>query len=107
MLKNATRICEASFGNLLLSEGGVLRVAAMNSAPPAWEELRRRNPLIHFGPKSPLARIFATRHFEHITDIRMEEAYIKREQAAVMFVEMTGARTVLAVPMLKENELIG
>jgi transcriptional regulator with GAF, ATPase, and Fis domain len=37
----------------------------------------------------------------------MEEAYLESEPTVVAFVEMTGARTVLAVPMLKENELIG
>jgi GAF domain-containing protein len=107
MLENATRICEASFGNLLLSEGRTFRVAAMYGAPPAWDDLRRRDPVVRFGPKSPLARIAITRRLEHIADIRMEEAYLEREQTVVAFVEMTGARTVLAVPMLKENELIG
>ncbi len=107
MLENATRICEASFGNLLLSEGRTFRVAAMYGAPPAWDELRRRDPVVRFGPKSPLARIATTRRLEHIADIRMEEAYLEREQTVVAFVEMTGARTVLAVPMLKDNELIG
>ena len=107
MLENATRICEASFGNLLLSEGSAFRVAAMHGAPLAWDELRRRDPVIRFGPKSPLARIAATRQLEHIADVRMEEAYLERDQTVVTFVERTGARTVLAVPMLKENELIG
>jgi two-component system NtrC family sensor kinase len=107
MLENATRICEASFGNLLLYEGNAFRVAAMHGAPLAWDELRRRDPVIRFGPKSPLARIAATRQLGHIADIRMEEAYLEREQAVVTFVETTGARTVLGVPMLKENELIG
>ena len=107
MLANAVRICEASFGNLLLSEGTAFRVAAMHGAPLAWDELRRREPVIRFGPKSPLARFAATRKLQHIADIRKEEAYLEREQTVVAFVEMTGARTVLAVPMLKENELIG
>ena len=107
MLENATRICEASFGNLLLSEGSAFRVAAMHGAPLAWDELRRRDPVIRFGPKSPLARIAATRQLEHIADVRMDEAYLERDQTVVTFVERTGARTVLAVPMLKENELIG
>jgi signal transduction histidine kinase len=107
ILENATRICEASFGNLLLSEGSAFRVAAMHGAPLAWDELRRRDPVIRFGPKSPLARIATTRQLEHIADVRMEEAYLERDQTVVTFVEMTGARTVLAVPMLKENELIG
>jgi GAF domain-containing protein len=74
MLENATRICQASFGNLLLYEGGVFRVAAMCGAPVAWDELRRRDPMIRFGPKSPLARLAATRQLQHLADIRMEEA---------------------------------
>src|SRR5262249_35512562 len=103
----ATRICEANFGNLLLHEAGAFRVAAMHSAPSAWDELRRRDPVIRFSPKSPLARFATTRRLEHIADIRMEEAYLEREQTVVAFVERTGAGTVLCVPMLKENELIG
>jgi two-component system, NtrC family, sensor kinase len=82
ILAKAVRICEASFGNLLLSEGTAFRVAAMHGAPLPWDELRRRDPVIRFGPKSPLARIAATRQLEHIPDIRMEEAYLEREQAA-------------------------
>jgi hypothetical protein len=74
MLENATRICEATFGNLLLSAGSAFRVAAMHGAPRAWDELRRRDPVIRVGPKSPLARIAATRQLEHIADIRTEEA---------------------------------
>jgi GAF domain-containing protein/DNA-binding response OmpR family regulator len=107
ILANAVRICDASFGNLLLSEGSAFRVAAMHGAPLAWDELRRRDPLIRFGPKSPLSRIAATRHLEHIADVRMEEAYLERDQTVVTFAELTGARTTLAAPMLKENRLIG
>jgi GAF domain-containing protein len=107
ILANAVRICDASFGNLLLSEGNAFRVAAMHGAPLAWDELRRRDPVIRFGPKSPLARIAATRHLEHIADVRKEEAYLERDQTVVTFAELTGARTTLAAPMLKENRLIG
>jgi hypothetical protein len=59
ILANAVRICDASFGNLLLSEGSAFRVAAMHGAPLGWDELRRRDPVIRFGPKSPLARFVA------------------------------------------------
>ena len=75
ILSHVTRICEATFGNLLLSEGSAFRVAAMHGAPRAWDELRRRDPVIRFGPKSPLARIAATRQFVHTADMRTEEAY--------------------------------
>src|SRR5262249_30768733 len=36
MLENAVRICEASFGNLLLYEGDVFRHVALHNAPKAW-----------------------------------------------------------------------
>jgi GAF domain-containing protein/CheY-like chemotaxis protein len=107
MLENATRICEAKFGNLLLYEGDAFRVVAMHGAPPAWEALRRHDPVIRFSPVNPLGRIVATKQLRHITDFRMEQAYIEREPGPVAMAEVAGARTVLVVPMLKENELIG
>src|SRR5262249_37942702 len=56
MLANAVRICEAKFGNLLLYDGNAFRFAAMHGAPPAWHELRRRDPVIRVGPSNPLTR---------------------------------------------------
>jgi GAF domain-containing protein len=107
MLENATRICEAKFGNLLLYEGEVFRVAAMDGAPPAWDELRRRNPMLPAAGKHPLARVIATRQVQHIADFRLEEGYAEGEPGPVALVEAAGARTVLVVPMLKQNELLG
>ena len=43
----------------------------------------------------------------HIADIRTMPSYIARDPFAVSAVELGGYRTVLAVPMLKDNELIG
>jgi GAF domain-containing protein len=106
MLANATRICEARFGNLLLYDGNVFRVASVRG-PPAWEELRRRDPVVPFNPKIPLYRVAATRQVQHVTDLRMEETYLERDPASVAMVEVSGARTILVVPMLKENELVG
>ncbi len=103
MLENATRICEAEFGNLLLTEGTAFRVAAMYGAPPAWEELRQRDPMIRFGPKSSLARLAATRQLQHLADIRMEEAYLEREPAVVAFTEMTGLAPCSACPCSKST----
>ena len=107
ILANATRICEAKFGNLLLYDGNAFRVAAMHGAPEAWNELRRRDPMIRFSPKNPLGRVVATKQLQHIADFRMEEAYREREPGPVALAEAAGARTVLVVPMLKENELVG
>src|SRR5262245_17308232 len=107
MLENATRICEAKFGNLLLYDGDAFRIVAMHGAPLEWDALRRRDPVIRFSPANPLGRVVATKQLQHITDFRLEQSYIEREPAPVALAERAGARTVLVVPMLKENELIG
>src|SRR5207253_108913 len=99
MLENATRICEAKFGNLLLYDANGFRVAAMHGAPQAWSELRGRDPVIRFNnPKNPLARVATTRQLQHIADFRMEESYLKGEEGPVALAETAGARTVLVVP---------
>src|SRR5262245_12908709 len=107
MLANATRICEAKFGNLLLYEGGVFRRAALYNAPPAWAELWRREPAIPVGTKNPLSRMVATKQLIHVSDLRTEQAYLEREPSIMVLADVAGARTVIAVPMLKENEIIG
>ena len=107
MLENATRICEAKFGNLWLREGDNFRIGATHGAPPAYAETRQRKSVIHFSPGDLLSRMIPTKQLQHITDIRLEQAYIEREPGAVAVVEAAGARTVLIVPMLKEKELIG
>ena len=61
MLDNATRICEAKFANFLLYDGDAFRVVAMHGAPPEWEALRRRDPVIDFSPANPLGRVVATK----------------------------------------------
>src|SRR5262245_21255454 len=107
MLENAVRICEAKFGNLLLYDGGAFRFTALHNAPPAWDHLRRNNPSVRPGPNNPLCRMAATKQLQHIADIRKEQAYIEREPLIVSLAELAGARTVVGVPMLRENELIG
>jgi GAF domain-containing protein len=111
MLENATRICEAEFGNLLLYEGNTFRIAARITAPqgaaPAWAELQRSDPTVHPHPKDALARVVRTKRLQHVADIRTEEAYVEGDSSVVGLADVAGARTVLVVPMLKENDLIG
>ena len=107
MLENATRICDANFGNLLLHDGNVFQVRAMHNAPPAWNELRQRNPSVRPGPNHPLARMAATKQFQHTIDLKVDVSYLERDPALVPIVDLAGARTALVVPMLKENELVG
>jgi two-component system NtrC family sensor kinase len=107
MLDNAVRLCEAKFGNLLLYEKDAFRIVAMRGAPPAWDVLRQRDPVIRFSSVNPLGRIVASNELQHITDFMQEESYIRREPGPVAMVELAGARTVLVAPLLRQDELIG
>ena len=55
----------------------------------------------------PLSAWSQRKQVVHIVDIRTEQAYIEREPSFVALAEAAGARTVIIVPMLKDNELIG
>ena len=105
MLSNAVRICEAKFGDLLLHEGDVFRFVAMYGAPPAFAELRRRNPVVP--TVGSLARMAATKQVQHVADIKSGQTYLDRNPATVELADAAGARTLLGVPMLKDNNLIG
>src|SRR5262245_44575896 len=108
VLENATRLCKASFGALLLHEGdGAYRLAALHNAPPAHVEVQRRRPVARPGPLTPHERAGATKQLLHIADLTEDIAYKARDRLTVWFVEATGARTLVAVPMLKKDTVIG
>ena len=107
LLENAVRICGAKFGNLLLYKNDAFHTGALYGAPPAWAELRRRESILRPGPNVPLSRAARTKQVLHIADVRLEQAYIDRDPVFVGFVELGGARTLLVVPMLKDDTLVG
>ena len=71
MLENAVRICDAKFGIMNFPEPGGVRPVAMHNVPEAFAELLRRDPVVHFGPKHPLARAAATKQVVHIPDLEL------------------------------------
>jgi GAF domain-containing protein len=99
-LRNAVRICEASFGNLLLYEGDVFRHVALHNAPKSWAADSERDPVPPRRSARILYRVADTRQVAHVADIAAENP---EEPIA----KIAGARTLLIVPMLKENDLIG
>jgi signal transduction histidine kinase len=107
MLANATRICEAKFGMMLLVEGDAARCVALHNAPEAFAELRRREPLIRPGPDTAMGRLLKTRQVVHIVDSKAERAYVEGDPVRRANADLAGARTILAVPLLKESEVIG
>jgi GAF domain-containing protein len=107
MLDNAVRLCGATFGDLYLREADGFRMAATRGAPPAYVEARMREPLLRPPPDAPLGRVALTKQVAHIHDIRTIPSYLEGHPFVVAGAELAGYRTVLAVPMLKDNELIG
>ena len=108
MLANATRICEATFGNLFLRDGPTLRAVAVHGKK-TYADSWQRDPVIDLrdNPGVPLDRLANTKQVTHVPDLRIEQSYIKKNVRMVNLVDVAGARTYLAVPMLKEDDLIG
>jgi two-component system, NtrC family, sensor kinase len=107
ILANATRICQANFGVMNLDDSGESRVTAMYNVPEAFAALRRRDPKFRVGPNHPLGRVAATKQVLHIVDLRTEPGYLEGNSSYAAMVDLAGARTLLVVPMLQENALIG
>jgi GAF domain-containing protein len=109
MLANATRLCDANFGLLLLYDGDWrFRVVAMSNVPPAFAELRRREPIFEASPETGLGRAVASKDVVHIADYADEAIYKEqRHPAAVALGDLGGARTYLVVPMLKDKQISG
>ena len=106
ILENATRICQASFGALHLAEGNVYRNTATYNVPPAYAEVRQREPLVSMTGNTALARVAKTKSAVQIADVAADPAY-REDPQRQKFVTLTGARTLISVPMLKDDTLIG
>src|SRR5262245_24890902 len=108
MLANATRICEATYGNLFLREGFIFRAVAVHSKE-GYADSWRQNPELDLRnhPQIPLSRLIKTRQVVNVPDLRTDDAYLAGDPRIVSLIEVGGARTLVAVPMLKEGEIIG
>jgi class 3 adenylate cyclase len=107
MLEKAVRICDTKFGSIYVHEGDALRLVTRHNPSPALAEAPR--PL-QYRPdqKTPLGRLLRTKQVIHVADFSMDQSYVERRTPEVIaVVEIGGARTVLAVPMLKQDELAG
>ena len=107
MLENATRICEAKFGAFYLYNGEAFRAVVFHNAPAAFVETRKRQAWFRPPPDGPLGRVSVTKRVEHIADLKATRSYIERNPFMTTAVDHGGYRTALAVPMLKDDELIG
>jgi GAF domain-containing protein/signal transduction histidine kinase len=106
MLENATRVCGANFGVMDLWDGTNFKIAADYNIPPAFTALRHQMP-VHPHPQSGLTTVARTHQVLHVDDLRNSPAYLAGVPATVDIADVAGARTIVIVPMLKENDLLG
>jgi adenylate cyclase len=107
MLEKAARICGATFGNIFRWNGEAFHLVATHETPSAFAEARGLSP-IHPSPTSHFGRLVATKSLVHTPNLAAEKQYVEeRRPAYVEAVELGGIRTFLAVPTLKDDELIG
>ena len=102
MLTNAIRICGASLGTMALYENGGFRHVKLHGAPPAFVDAITQVPLLIPKPGQPLDEMVKTKRIVHTPDYLMLPPESQGRLATI-----AGARTLLCVPMLKDEELVG
>jgi GAF domain-containing protein len=107
MLENATRVCGANFGMMQLWNGETFSTAAAYNVPPAFAALREGKPIHVHHPQSGLSNVLKSHQVVHIHDVTEGAAYLGGDPNVVQLADIGGARTVVLVPMLKEDEFIG
>jgi len=106
LLENATRVCGAEFGSMYLVEDDSLRQAALYNVPTALAAART-NKVFRPNPLGQMAAAIRTKQAVQVADVRTTAAYLERTPNAVELAELGGARTLVVVPMLREDEVIG
>src|SRR5262249_43181320 len=102
ILKNANRLCDAKFSALFIYENGVIRVPSHVDLPPRLaEHLRKRNGQPPT-PGTAIETLIRTKRLIHIPDQRGSPEGLSSPATT-----LAGARTYLAVPLLKDGNVIG
>ena len=107
MLGSALRICDAKFGHILLYDGERFDATHLHNVPPSYRSFWDKHRPIRPNPNTGLGRIVSTKQVVHIPNLLVDSAYAEREPLRVATVEQAGARSFIAVPMLKDSILIG
>ena len=105
MLEKALRLCEAAFGVLWTYDSEHLRGVAMRGVPSAFADFARET--LRPGPETGLGRVLGGEDLIHIADIKAGEIYRSGDRLRVATVELAGARTLLLVPLRRDDALLG
>src|ERR1051325_6064776 len=106
MLEKAIRLCEAAFGQLLTYDGERFHSAALQGVPTPFADFMGRNPGI-FGRCTAPARLLSGERVVHVSDLKDDDTYRSGEANRRALVDLGGARTLLSVPLLKDEVLLG
>jgi GAF domain-containing protein len=107
ILEKAMRLCEAAFGTLNTYDGERINCAAFQGVPDTFAEwLKRRGPVV-FGPGTAPARLLRGERVVHEVDVADTEAYRIGEPNRRALVDLGGARSLLTVPLLKDEAVRG
>jgi GAF domain-containing protein len=107
ILEHATRICEAKFGTLGLYDGEAFHNKALCNVPPEYAEARQRQPAWRPPPGSASAKVVRTKRPVLVNDLSTSPGYLEGDSIIRATVDKGDARTMLLVPMLKDDQLVG
>src|SRR5579864_6162053 len=105
MLQNAVRICDAKFGSLWVREGDKFRIVAIHGGSQEYRDFMFSEPLVLPDPQSGMGRVASTGKVLQIDDISTAPTFGMRARIAT--IEIAKVRTLVAAPMLKDNEVVG
>jgi two-component system NtrC family sensor kinase len=106
ILEKATLLCGAGFSALAIHKGGDMHeVVALRGAPPALADMLQAP--VRLGPETGLGRLVRGESFVHIVDAADDEGYRLRNPVRVALVDVAGARSYLAVPIQKDDVMLG
>jgi two-component system, NtrC family, sensor kinase len=105
VLKNAVQICSAKFGHLWLREGDAFRTGATYGAPPAFADFLRNEQVFHPDGRTGLGKQARSKEVFQLADIAALPTHGDKLRQAT--INLAGARTLIGVPMLKDNEMVG
>jgi two-component system, NtrC family, sensor kinase len=100
LAENAVRLCEAERSFIFRFDGQYLRVVATHNAPAEIRAFVERNPIAP-GRASATARAALEQRTVHVLDAQTDPEYTYGSRLVEPF------RTILTVPMLKADEMLG
>src|SRR5262249_712285 len=105
LLDSSLRLCESAYGVLWTYDGECFNAAATRNLPVPLEQFvdRPYRP----SPESGLGRMLRSKKIINLIDLAADDAYLSGDPGPVASVELGGARTYLAIPLLREDAVVG